>query len=76
MRHTKTELDEMEAAGELFVCPQCDYHGHVDEFGKTCPSCDVSLVEEEEEPKSTHYIGGVALRLTESEWKHFWETCR
>lgn len=35
-----------------------------------------SLVEEEEEPKSTHYIGGVALRLTESEWKHFWETCR
>lgn len=31
----------------LYVCLSCDYHMHVDQAGKVCPNCGVSLEEEE-----------------------------
>lgn len=42
-RYNKDELDELEESGDLYVCPYCDYHGHADEFGETCPSCHEKL---------------------------------
>lgn len=47
MAHTKAEIDAMEEAGELYVCPSCDYHGHADEFGSTCPRCGETLSDHE-----------------------------
>jgi len=42
-RYTSEELDELEDRGELYVCPSCDTHMHVDDVGQTCPECFISL---------------------------------
>lgn len=46
-RYTSEQLDEFEAAGELYVCPTCDHHGHADDFGDNCPKCGADLTEDE-----------------------------
>jgi len=42
-KYTSEELDELEESGELYVCPSCDTHMHVDDIGQTCPECFISL---------------------------------
>jgi rubrerythrin len=46
-RYSSDEIDEFGAKGELYVCPFCDYHGHVDDFGDQCPTCDADLTEDD-----------------------------
>jgi rubrerythrin len=41
-RYTREELDELERRDELYVCPSCDAHMHVDDIGQVCPYCFIS----------------------------------
>lgn len=45
-RYNSEELDDLEERGELYVCPSCDAHMHVDDCGETCPNCLISLDDE------------------------------
>ena len=51
-RYTSQEITEFEEAGELYVCQSCDYHGHADDFGATCPSCGEPLDDDSDEAAS------------------------
>lgn len=52
-RYTTEDINEFDAAGELYVCQQCDYHGHVDDFGLKCPACGADL-EDDAESSAPH----------------------
>lgn len=45
-RYNSEEIKDMEEREELYVCPHCDYHGHVDDFGPVCPVCLEELDDE------------------------------
>lgn len=46
-RYTPEERQDMEEREELYVCPHCDHHGHVDDFGPCCPLCLEDLDEDD-----------------------------
>ena len=57
-RRSKKEIDLLESSNELYVCPSCDYHGHVDEFAYECPACGAH-VDDEQYDINTEYINDI-----------------
>ena len=43
------QLNLIDDADPVYVCPCCGYEDDPDVFGKYCPSCGVDLDEEEKE---------------------------
>lgn len=36
---SKSEIDDLENEGRLWICPSCDAHCDADEAGEGCPKC-------------------------------------
>lgn len=44
-KYTPEELKDLEERDELYVCPLCDAHMHINDIGETCPECFISALD-------------------------------